>query len=202
MGARVEDTLDKTRLVLGSGDAELARLTIAGDDAIDRLNLGLTERCYELLSLQQPVAGDLRLIVSVIRMAAELERVADLALRVVKLAATEHDALTGDATTFDLLEVLAERAIEAFRQAMAAWDAEDVHFAQQMLGAASPTGFLNERLLEHLIRLDHPDAPRLAVRAAMAGQALDRIADHARVMAARVVYLCTGDAEHLAFEVR
>ena len=202
MGARVEDTLDKMRLVLASGDAELAQLTIAGDDAIDELNLGLTERCYELLSLQQPVAGDLRLVVSVIRMAAELERVADLALRVVKLAATEHDALTGDLATFDLLEVLAERAIESFRHALQAWDADDIAFARELLEATSPTGYLNERLLGHLIRLDHPEAPRLAVRAAMAGQALDRIADHARVMAARVVYLGTGDPEHLAFEVR
>jgi phosphate transport system protein len=190
------------RLVLESGDARLAERTVSADDLIDRTQLALTERCYDLLSRQQPVAGDLRLVVSVIRMAAELERVADLALRVVKHAGTDHEALTADAETYEILDTMAARAADAFREAMRTWNGDDLAGAEALVAAQAATGYLHERLLRHLVGLTHPEAARIAVRAAMAGQAIDRIADHARVMAARVAYLHSADHTHLASEVR
>ena len=60
------------------------------------MNVSLTERCYEVLARENPVASDLRLVVSVVRVTSELERVGDLCLRVVK-ASIDHERLTRDA---------------------------------------------------------------------------------------------------------
>ena len=86
MGVRVDQNLERMRSVLHHGDLHEAELALAADDEIDAMQVSLTERCYDLLAREQPVASDLRLIVSVVRITAELERIGDLALRVVKLA--------------------------------------------------------------------------------------------------------------------
>ena len=201
MGWKVERTLDLMRQILASGDQALADLAIAGDDDIDATNLSLTEQCYDLLRRQQPVAGDLRLVVSVIRVASELERIADLALRIAKLA-PEHADLVADPLVSDILTVMADAAAEAVRVAMAAWAGHDLALAESLSTAPSTTRHLSERLMGHLVDLRMPDAARIAVHAAAAAQALDRIADHARVVGARVRYLLTGDSTHLVAEVR
>jgi phosphate transport system protein len=86
MFVRVDENLERMRQVLETGDVALADVAIAADDEIDAMNLSLTERCYDVLAREGPVASDLRLVVSVIRILNELERVGDLALRVIKLA--------------------------------------------------------------------------------------------------------------------
>ncbi|MDH4147283.1 MAG: hypothetical protein OEY23_19170, partial [Acidimicrobiia bacterium] len=88
------------------------------------------------------------------------------------------------------------------RVAMAAWAGHDLALAESLSTAPSTTRHLSERLMGHLVDLRMPDAARIAVHAAAAAQALDRIADHARVIGARVRYLLTGDSTHLVAEVR
>ncbi len=66
--------------------------SLVADDEIDAMNVSLTERCYDLLRREAPVASDLRFVVSVLRVLSELERIGDLALRVLKLA-PDHQLL-------------------------------------------------------------------------------------------------------------
>ena len=86
MGVRVDENLERMRVVLRSGDLAVAHTATEADNEIDAMNVSLTERCYLMLSRESPVASDLRFVVSVLRIVSELERVGDLALRVVKLA--------------------------------------------------------------------------------------------------------------------
>ncbi|MEL7209857.1 MAG: PhoU domain-containing protein, partial [Actinomycetota bacterium] len=74
MGVRVDANLERMRTVLRTGDAVLAARAVSADDDIDAMNVSLTERCYDLLCREQPVASDLRLVVSVVKMMGELER--------------------------------------------------------------------------------------------------------------------------------
>ena len=85
---------------------------------------------------------------------------------------------------------------------MAAWSAADAEVAARLIAAGSPTSELVDRLATHIVGLDGPDAAVIAMRSTQAGQALDRIADHAIVIAARVRYLVTGNPDHLTTEVR
>lgn len=201
MGVRVDENLERMREVLRTGDERLAALGVNADDDIDAMNVSLTERCYDLLRRESPVASDLRVVVSVVRMLTELERVGDLALRVMKLA-PDHALLTSHEAIADILAVMADQAIDWYRLALRAWSTEDLAIATQLAAGGNSMGIYRERLTAELLRLSRPDAVALALVATTAAQAFDRIADHASIMGARLRYLITGEPDHLAAEVR
>lgn len=201
MGVRVDQNLERMRSVLHRGDQREAALAVAADDEIDAMQVSLTERCYDLLAREQPVASDLRLIVSVVRITAELERIGDLALRVAKLA-PDHSLLTRSNEIFDLLAALADLALDHYRLALRAFAGQSVELAAEVSAGSPEVGLLSDRLVGEVHRLAGDDAVPVAVKAMAAGQALSRIDDHARILGARLRYLFTGDPDHLAAEVR
>ncbi len=200
MGVLVDQNLERMRDVLRGGDASTATQAVAADDRIDAMNVSLMERCYELLRREAPVASDLRLIVSVLRVTPELERIGDLALRVVKLQ-PDHELLVAVPRAFDVLETMADHAIDRYRDALRAWSALDLDLADRV-AAEAPPGVAATQLVEALLAYGGTDGVAVTLRTMVAGQALDRIADHAAVLGARVRYLITGDPDHLAAEVR
>src|SRR4051794_31996 len=115
MAVLVDQNLERTRGVLATGDLAAAAPALPADDEIDAMSVSLTERCYDVLALQGPVAGDLRFVVSVLRVLGEFERVGDLALRVVKLA-PHHNLLRSSPPTFEILIAMADAAIDRYRQ--------------------------------------------------------------------------------------
>jgi phosphate transport system protein len=202
MGVRVDENLERMRSVLHSGDQREAERAVAADDGIDGMQVSLTERCYDLLAREQPVASDLRLIVSAIRITAELERIGDLALRVVKLA-PDHGLLRRSSEVFDLLAALADLALDRYRLALRSFATQSPELAEEVVAGPTPeVGLLMDRLVTEVHRLDGDGAVPVALRAMTAGQALSRIDDHASVLGARLRYLFTGDPDHLAAEVR
>lgn len=201
MGVRVDQNLERMRSVLHGGDEREAALAVAADDEIDAMQVSLTERCYDLLAREQPVASDLRLIVSVVRITAELERIGDLALRVAKLA-PDHLRLARSAAIFDLLAALADLALDHYRLALRAFAAQSVELAEEVSAGSPEVNVLTDRLVGEVHRLEGDDAVPVAVKAMAAGQALSRIDDHAAILGARLRYLFTGDPDHLAAEVR
>lgn len=200
MGVRVDENLERMREVLRSGDVEVAAAAVAADDDIDAMNVSLTERCYDLLSRESPVAGDLRFVVSVLRVLSELERVGDLALRVVKLA-PDWEVLHQHPATYEILLSMSEAAVEAYRTALRAWSAQDLDLAGE-LAQGRPMEAFAERFSREIIGIEGPDAVLCAVRTLVAGRSLDRIADHAAIIGARLRYLITGDPAHLTAEIR
>jgi phosphate transport system protein len=201
MAVRVDQNLERMREVLATGDEDVASVAINADDDIDAMNVSLTERCYELMAREAPVASDLRFVVSVLRVLGELERVGDLALRVAKLA-PEWPLLRAGEQTYDILLSMADLAVGQFRTALRAWSALDLLLADELARSGRAMEPTTEQLMRELLRLDGPDAVACAVRTLTAGQALDRIADHAAIIGARLRYLLTGNPDHLATEIR
>ena len=201
MAVRVDENLERMRAVLDTGDETVAGRAVRADDDIDAMSVSLTERCYELLVREGPVAGDLRFVVSVLRVLGEFERIGDLALRVVNLW-PDHDLMRGRPSTYGLLLDLADAAIERYRDSMRAWATMSVELATEVTDTPSTAGLYEERLLSLLVALEGTDAARVAVRTLVAGKSLERIADHAGIIAVRLLYLLTGDAGHLSREVR
>src|SRR3954462_11423323 len=99
------------------------------------MNVSLTERCYDLLRREAPVASDLRFVVSVLRVLSELERIGDLALRVIKLG-PDHAYIVGSPSTYDILLAMADRAIDRYRDALRAWAALDLDLATEVAAGA------------------------------------------------------------------
>ncbi len=201
MAVRVDQNLERMREVLETGDPSVAQVAVDADDDIDAMNVSLTERCHELIAREAPVASDLRFVVSVLRVLGELERVGDLALRVVKLA-PEWEVIRGGERTYDILMSMADVAVGQFRTALRAWSAQDLFLADELAGASRAMDPTTDQLMRELLRLEGPDAVACAVRTLTAGRALDRIADHASIIGARLRYLLTGDPDHLATEIR
>ncbi|MDP1820239.1 MAG: PhoU domain-containing protein [Acidimicrobiales bacterium] len=201
MGVRVDENLERTRIVLRTGDLATAGVAYLCDDEIDAMNVSLTERCYLLLGRESPVASDLRFVVSVLRIIAELERVGDLALRVVKLA-PDQPVLASSGTAWDVLLTVGDEAIELYRTALRAWSAQDLRLATELATESRHLDVYYDRLVSEIQQLEGPDAVRIAMGIFVAGRALERIADHSAIIGARLRYLITGEPAHLAAEVR
>jgi len=198
MAVRVGEALSRMRTVLATGDLEVAALAVAADDEIDAMLVSLTERCYDLLRRQAPVASDLRFIVSVLRLLEELERMGDLALRVVKHA----PELPAGSELFSSLDAMAEIAQELFRTAVGAWSSQNLELASTLVARNQDMDGHYTLLLEQILRLEGPGATQRAVSAVLMGKALDRIADHSVIVGERLQYLLTADPAYLASEVR
>jgi phosphate transport system protein len=201
MGVRVDENLTRMGQVLRTANRSLVEPALRADDEIDAMNVSLTERCYELLTLEAPVAGDLRFIVSVLRITGELERVGDLSLRVIKLV-DEVPLLRSSGSIWDTLLRLVAEAVEQYRTALGAWSAQDLDRATKLATRQRTLDHYYDQLVDNLQRYDGPEAARIAIGIMAAGRAADRIADHAAIIGARLRYLITGEPAHLAAEVR
>ena len=200
MALKVDEALTRSTHVLLSGDEALAAEVIGGDDAIDDMLVSLTERCYDLLCRQSPVASDLRLVVSVLRIVGDLERTGDLCLRIVKLA-PEQPLLASEEATFGILREMAKEATQLFRLASRAWSAQDLSLAKTLESRDDALDRHNSELMEALLRLEGPNAVPLAIQTLLAGRALERIADHSVMIGERLRYMLTGDLQSLSKEI-
>ncbi len=198
MAVRVGEALSRMRTVLATGDLAVAALALGADDEIDAMLVSLTERCYDMLRRQAPVASDLRFIVSVLRLLEELERMGDLALRVIK----HSPEIPAGSELFVSLDSMAEIAQELYRTAVGAWSSQNLELASTLVARNQDMEGPYTRLLEQILRLDGPGATQIAVSAVLMGKALDRIADHSVIVGERLQYLLTADPAYLASEVR
>jgi len=201
MAVRVGEALARMAQVLETGDEEVAAAALAADDDIDAMLVSLTERCYDLLRRESPVASDLRFVVSVLRVLEELERIGDLALRVVK-AARDEPSLRRRPDLFRSLVDMADVADGLYRTAVDAWAGQNLRSAQTLAQRNRVMDGHYSALLSSILALDGPGATSLAVAAVLVGRALERIADHTVIIGERLRYLLTGDPAHLAAEVR
>jgi len=201
MAVLVDENLARMERVLASGEPDLAMEALGADDAIDAMLVSLTQRSYDLLGRQNPMAGDLRLVVSVLRMLEELERIGDLGLRVVN-AAPDQPLLATYPPLFRTLQEMTAGARRIFRVALDAWSSQDLDLARQLSARNLGMDDRYAELLGHVLELDGPDATRVAVAAVLVGRALERIADHTVIMGERLRYLLTGDPAYLASEIR
>jgi phosphate transport system protein len=201
MAVRVAQNLERMERAVRDGDTEQAEAAVAADDDIDAMHVSLTERCYDLIAREAPVAGDLRFIVSVLRMLEELERIGDLALRVVKQT-VDRDVLVRHPGILDRLGAMASLARDLERAAVNAWSAQDLTIACGLVDRSKEMDEHYSALVADLLALDGPDSARVAIAAVVMGRALGRIGDHTVIVGERLRYLLTADPAFLLSEVR
>ena len=200
MALKVDEALQRSTRVLLDGDVALADVVIGADDEIDAMLVSLTERCYDLLCRQSPVASDLRFVVSVLRILGDLERTGDLCLRIVKLA-PDHVLLRSHPDTFEILVAMAAEARNLFRAAIEAWALQDLRLAVSLEARDDAMDAHYSSLMENVLKLQGPDAVPLAIQTLNAGRSMERIADHSVMIGERLRYMLTGNIEPLSKEV-
>lgn len=199
MALLVDEALDKAAMLVKTGDPSYAASLLAGDDEIDAMGVSLTAQCYDMLQRQALMAGNLRLVVSVIRVLSSLERIGDLCLRIANrrddIAVVHlHPEVYA---VVDEIGATSRRRFAIVTRAWASGDLEDLDTSR----SERRVDDFGEVLMSRLLELQGPDAVRVALAAYVIGRSFDRIGAHTDVMASRLRYLVTGDPSYLAEEM-
>jgi phosphate transport system protein len=197
LATRVEGAVAQTVHAVLDRDLTLARSVVAGDAAVDELDNRIGDECHRILALYQPVASDLRQVIAVIRMTADLERVGDLAVEIAELVGVL--AVFSSYPIPEALPSLAESATGMMQRALAAYAERDAAEARKVCQASAEVRTLNARLTEGLVTsmktCPFSVEPALCLCAIV--RSLQRIADHATNLAEAVVFLTDGhDIRH------
>ena len=174
-------------------DLQAAESVITAEGQVEELQRDLEERAVVVLARQQPVATDLRAVVTSLRMSADLERCAVLAEHVAKLARRRHPA---HAVPQDLRRTVLEMGQLAQRlmaQAAEVLITHDVDAALQMEQDDDRMDELHRMIFQHLMDDRWHHGVETAVDVTLVGRYYERFADHAVSIARRVVYLVTGE---------
>jgi phosphate transport system protein len=193
MAHLVGSAMGRATTALLDADLKLAEDVIAADAKVDDLQRDLEDRAITLLARQQPVATDLRIVVTSLRMSADLERSGDLAQHVAKLARLRHPER---AVPRDLRRTILEMGQLAQRlmaQAAEVLITHDVDAALQLEKDDDRMDELHRLIFQHLMDDQWHHGVETAVDCTLAGRYYERFADHAVAVAQRVVYLVTGE---------
>lgn len=183
---------DATHSLL-QADIHLADSVVTADAELDRHREELDLLSFELLALQQPVATDLRIVVTSMRMSSDIERMGDLARHVAKVTRLRHP---GSAVphrlrpTFAEMGQMAEQIVEKVGAVIAA---RDVAAARQIAGEDDRMDDLHRRILAEVTGPGWTYGTEAAVDVTLLGRYYERYADHAVSVAERVVWVVTGE---------
>jgi phosphate transport system protein len=193
MCARVEDMIHSAVDALHRPDYARARDIVAQDDVIDELDVEIEEECLKLLALHQPVAIDLRRITTVMKVSAELERVADLGVSIAQRALGIISS--PELTVPESLQEMSRRALDMVHQSIDAYVHLDVRLARQVCREDEAVDELNRKIIAELTELmkRRPDLVDAGIHLFSASRQVERIADHATNIAEDVVYLVQGE---------
>lgn len=193
LGALTTECIVRATDVLLRNDLKEAQAVIEGDDVLDALSIDIEERCYQLLALQQPMASDLRAIVTAIRLASEIERSGDLMVNVAK-AARRLYGIGYDPRLRGLIERMSEEALRLFKLAMESYVDGDDPLAAALDDMDDRLDLLHKDFIEAILQQSAAgsiDIPA-AVQLALIGRYYERVGDHAVNVGERVRYMVTG----------
>jgi phosphate transport system protein len=193
MAAMVTETVPRGTAVLLDGDLHGAQELIENDDALDALALDLEERCYQVLALQQPMAGDLRSIVTAIRMISEIERSGDLVVNIAKGARRIYGTVFAPRLR-GLITQMGDESTKLFRIAIDAYVEQDDSKAAALPDLDDRLDALHKDYIQEIFETHGREELeiRAGVQLALIGRYYERIGDHAVNVGERVRYMVTG----------
>lgn len=192
LSALVEENVVKSIQSLKNRDEILAREVINSDDVVDHSEVALEEQCLKILALHQPVAGDLRFIVSALKINNELERVADLAVNIAERSLVIMRQKVIDAP-FDYTH-MAQKSRAMLNRAIDSLIKMDTTLAHEVCQADDEVDEINRDVYTQVYRLikEKPDNVEILINYVSVSRHLERIADYATNIAEDVIYLVEG----------
>lgn len=193
MCASVEQLVHKAVEDLGRPDVAVSEQLVAADDEIDRWDVRIEEECLKILALHQPVAENLRRVTAVMKIAWELERVADVAVNIAERAAGLAEG--PEIVIPDKLNQMARVAVDMLRLSLDAFVQKDSKLARDVCRQDDLVDSLNREIIDELLLLmkSSPHLVDPALQLFSASRHIERVADHASNIAEDVVYLVEGE---------
>lgn len=192
LAARVIEVIGRGTDALLDFDLAGAQAIIDGDDDLDVLTLDIEERCFTVLARQQPMASDMRAVVTAIRLTSEIERSGDLMVNVAKATRRIYGSEVPPRLRL-LLTSMAEEAVRLYRLAMDAYADGDAALAAALDDMDDKLDHLHEQYIQAILE-HYADARdvRAAVQLALIGRYYERIGDHAVNIGERIRYMVSG----------
>jgi phosphate transport system protein len=203
MGGLVETQITAAIEALSTGNLQLADQTIANDHRVNALEVQIDEDCAHIIARRQPAAQDLRMLVTVIKMITDLERIGDEAEKIARMTKLIYSAERLLLPRFGEIKAAAGIALEMLKKALDAFARVDISEAAAVVR--------QDRLLDEQFRgimrqlitfmMEDPRTISTSIEILFVAKALERIGDHSKNMSEYVVYLVKGkDVRHVTVE--
>jgi phosphate transport system protein len=191
-GRMVGRQLDSIVEALEHRDGRVATEVIAGDDAVDGMYLAIDSKILNLIALQAPVAGDLRLVSAILHSNVHLERMGDLCVNIAKFVLNDHPYPTESAMVRRLRE-MGDRAGGMLNLALSAIESRSVETAERLTPADDVLDRLNRGMLDDLEQYAGDRTSfEWATNLVLVARYLERFGDHAVDIGEQVAFLATG----------
>ena len=197
MGGMVEKSIARALDALARRDLPASEQVVREDDFIDQKRYDIEEQCIDLIATQQPMAKDLRILITMLHITVELERMGDYAEGIARIS-----LLMGDEPTLKpLIDIprMAEKASSMLRRALDSLVNRDTVTALQVCNDDDDVDALYDQIYRELLlfMIEDPKTIQRATYLLWVAHDLERIADRATNIAERVVYMVTGKMEEI-----
>ncbi len=192
MGRLLEEQVYKSVKALTEKNLELAKEVVVNDDEIDRMELEIEKKALGLIALKQPMASDLRFIGTALRIIVDIERMADHAEDIAKIAIDLHD----QSYIKPLIDIprMANNAQQMIEKALTAFIYEDIELAMSLIPMENEMDAIYDQIFRELksyMMQDAKNIPQATDLLLVAGH-LERIGDHATNLGEMVIYVTQG----------
>ncbi len=193
MGSLVEKSIYYSIQSLSSLDTAMAAQVIEGDDVIDNLRTDIENKCITLIATQQPMAKDLRIVITAVKIVLSLERMADHSVDIARVTM----CLAGQKLIKPLLKLteMANKAQQMVKEGLDAYVHGDVNKAKKMCASDDEVDDLYNEVFAELVNYmkNDPNTISQATYLLLVARLLERIGDHATNIGENVIYQITGE---------
>ena len=200
MGGLVENQIKSAVESLISGDVALMTRVIADDHRVNAMEVKIDENCSQVIARRQPTAGDLRLIMAVVKTITDLERIGDEAEKIARMAKLLSQKNTLNLPRYHEIKHAADLALDMLRQSLDAFARLDVAMAAQVVRQDEKVDEEFRAIMRYLITfmMEDPRTISTSLEILFVAKAIERIGDHAKNMSEYVIYMVKGrDVRHV-----
>src|ERR1700712_358573 len=193
MTDQVTTAMDRASNALLDGNLAMAEKVISDDPAVDAIRADLEERTFQLMARQQPVASDLRVLITTLHLAADLERMGDLALHIAKVARMRYPEIAVPDELRDVISQMGSVALSLVQKVELVIEGRDIALAQAIEIEDDSMDALHRKLFTLLLSPNWSHGTEAAIDMTLLGRYYERYADHPVAAARRVVFIVTGN---------
>ena len=203
MGGLVENQIKSAVESLISGDVTLMIRVIEDDHRVNAMEVKIDENCSQVIARRQPTAGDLRLIMAVVKTITDLERIGDEAEKIARMAKLLSQKNTLNLPRYHEIKHAADLALDMLRQSLDAFARLDVAMAAQVVRQDEQVDEEFRAIMRYLITfmMEDPRTISTSLEILFVAKAIERIGDHAKNMSEYVIYMVKGrDVRHVTVD--
>jgi phosphate transport system protein len=188
----VRAAMERATNALLDGDLSGAERVISDDPRIDALREDLESRSFQMIARQQPVATDLRVLVTTLHVAADLERMGDLARHIAKVARMRFPEIAVPSELRDVISQMGAVALSLVDKVQEVIEGRDIELAEAVEAEDDSMDALHRKLFTLLLAPHWAQSLETAIDMTLIGRYYERYADHAVSVAQRIVFIVTG----------